>query len=341
MRTTDFDFYLPEELIAQYPTKNRTESRLLYVNNQSDRFQDDFFKNLCNFFKPNDLLLFNDTRVIKARLFGHKLSGGKLELMVERVLSESRFLALIKSSKAPKAGTKILIAGEIFAEILGREADLFLVEVQHALPVLDLLEKFGQLPLPPYITHSADEADESRYQTVYAKVPGAVAAPTAGLHFDEDLLEKLKEHGVNIAQVTLHVGAGTFQPVRVDNIAEHKMHSELYSIPQSTVDAIQLCKASGGKVTAVGTTTLRALESGARSGQLVAGQGETDIFITPGYQFKVVERLITNFHLPKSTLLMLVSAFAGYDVMRKAYQHAIEQRYRFFSYGDAMLLEKA
>lgn len=341
MRTTDFDFYLPEALIAQFPTTERSASRLLYVDGKNKKLQDSQFKHLCDFFKPNDVMVFNDTRVIKARLFGNKLSGGKLELMVERVLSENRFLTLIKSSKSPKANTDILIADVIPAKVLGREGDLFLVEVEHAITVLDLLEEYGYLPLPPYIEHQADETDESRYQTVYAKVPGAVAAPTAGLHFDDAMFEALKQHGVHIAHITLHVGAGTFQPVRVEEIAEHKMHSEVYSIPQATVDAILQCKALGGRVTAVGTTSLRALESAARSGELMAGQGETDIFITPGYTFKVVERLITNFHLPKSTLLMLVSAFAGYDQIMQAYAHAIEERYRFFSYGDAMLLEKA
>lgn len=339
MRTTDFDFYLPEKLIAQFPNPDRSASRLLYVDGKREILKDDMFKNLCQYFKPNDVLVFNDTRVIKARLFGNKISGGKIELMVERVLSNHRFLALIKSSKSPKPDTDILIANSISAKVIGREQDLFLVEVNHDMSILELLEQYGQLPLPPYIAHDADETDETRYQTVYAKVPGAVAAPTAGLHFDEAMLSALKAHGVTIAHITLHVGAGTFQPVRVDNIAEHKMHSELYEIPQSTVDAIKHCQAQGGKVTAVGTTSLRALESAARGDCLMAGQGETDIFITPGYAFKVVERLITNFHLPKSTLLMLVSAFAGYDTIKQAYAHAINEEYRFFSYGDAMLLE--
>ena len=250
-------------------------------------------------------------------------------------------LAHIRASKSPKAGTRLIFAHTFEAEVEARQDDLFLLRIDSTQPILDLLETYGALPLPPYITHAADEFDDERYQTVFAKDPGAVAAPTAGLHFDEDVIKGLIAQGVNVAYVTLHVGAGTFQPVRVDNISDHKMHSELYSVPAETLALIQAAKAAGKKVTAIGTTALRALESASRSGALVAGNGETDIFITPGYQFKVVDRLLTNFHLPKSTLLMLVSAFAGLENIQKAYQHAIAQKYRFFSYGDVMLIERS
>jgi S-adenosylmethionine:tRNA ribosyltransferase-isomerase len=341
MRTQDFDFHLPEELIAQFPTSERSASRLLRLDGKSGVVGDHLFRGLPDFLQANDLLIFNDTRVIKARLFGHKLSGGAVELLIERVLDQHRALTHVRASRAPKPGSRLRLADAVEAEVLARQDDLFLLQFHTATPLLELLERHGSLPLPPYIAHDPNSADEERYQTVYAREPGAVAAPTAGLHFDAAMLERLRQHGIHIAYVTLHVGAGTFQPVRVDSIVEHKMHSELYSIPQQTVAAVNQARQQGGKITAIGTTALRALESAAREGELVAGSGETDIFITPGYQFKIVERLLTNFHLPRSTLLMLVSAFAGLDHIQHAYRHAVEQRYRFFSYGDAMLIERA
>ncbi len=340
MHISDFDFDLPAELIAQFPTEQRNASRLLRLDGASGALQDSWFRQLPDFLQAGDLLVFNDTRVIKARFTGQKPSGGKLEVLVERVLDTHQVLAHIRASHAPKPASRIILADAFEAEVVERREGLFLLRFISETPVLDLLERHGTLPLPPYITHAADAADEQRYQTVYARASGAVAAPTAGLHFDAAMLELLRQGGVGIAYVTLHVGAGTFQPVRVDKIAEHKMHSELYSVPEETVRLIQQTRQKAGKITAVGTTALRALESAARKRKVEAGSGETAIFITPGYRFQVVERLLTNFHLPKSTLLMLVSAFAGPDHIRMAYQHAIEQRYRFFSYGDAMLIER-
>jgi len=308
------------------------------------------FRDILRLLAPGDLLVVNDTRVIKARLHGRKDSGGEIEVLVERVLDAHRALAQVRASKPLKVGRKVILAGKVEAEVLGRHGEFF--ELRFApfalgvgrgeASVLDVLAAHGEVPLPPYITHQALDEDEGRYQTVYAKVPGAVAAPTAGLHFDEALLAALRGRGVELASVTLHVGAGTFQPVRVDDVSRHVMHSEWYSIPQATVDAIARTREKNARVVAVGTTALRALESAAASGQvgLAAGTGETRLFIVPGYRFRVVDRLVTNFHLPRSTLLMLVSAFAGADNIRRAYAHAVAQRYRFFSYGDAMLLEK-
>lgn len=340
MRTSDFDFDLPEALIAQFPAAQRTASRLLRLNGNNGALQDTLFADLPQFLNHGDLLVFNDTRVIKARLLGQKDSGGKVEVLVERVLDPQRALAHVRASKSPKPGTRLWLAEAVEVEVLGRQDDLFELHFLGDAPLFDLLERHGSLPLPPYITHNPDSADDERYQTVYARQPGAVAAPTAGLHFDQPLMQRLQEMGVQTAFVTLHVGAGTFQPVRVEDPAEHVMHSEWYDMPQATVDLIQATRQRGGKVTAVGTTALRALESAARSGELVAGSGDTDIFITPGYRFRVVERLLTNFHLPRTTLIMLVSAFAGTEHIRHAYQHAITQKYRFFSYGDAMLIER-
>lgn len=340
MRTEDFDFFLPEELIAQFPAAERDGSRLLRLDGNSGVIADRQFRELPQFLNKGDLLIFNDTRVIKARLQGHKESGGSIELLIERPLDTHRALAHIRASRSPKPGSRIFIGDGVPALVIERQDDLFLIEVEHATPLLDLLDQYGALPLPPYITHAADAQDDERYQTVYAKTPGAVAAPTAGLHFNQAMLDRLQAAGIQIAYVTLHVGAGTFQPVRVDDIHEHRMHSEIYTVPPATVDLIHATRASGHKITAVGTTAMRALESAARTGSLVAGSGETDIFITPGYRFQVVERLLTNFHLPKSTLMMLVSAFAGVENIRAAYAHAIASRYRFFSYGDAMLLER-
>jgi S-adenosylmethionine:tRNA ribosyltransferase-isomerase len=338
MRLSDFDYPLPPELIAQFPAAERAASRLLHVDGAA--LADRLFTELPDFLKAGDVLVFNDTRVIKARLFGRKASGGQVEVLVERLLNDNEALAFVRASKTPRAGSRIVINDDVEFEVLGRQDDLFHVRCHAGASLLQMLEQYGSLPLPPYITHAPDQTDETRYQTVYAKQLGAVAAPTAGLHFDEAMLARLDAMGVVRATVTLHVGAGTFQPVRVENIAEHKMHSERFSIPDATVQAIRKARAGGGRVMAVGTTSLRALESAARDGELLAGEGDTNLFITPGYQFKVVERLLTNFHLPKSTLLMLVSAFGGYDNLRAAYAHAVAQRYRFFSYGDAMLIER-
>ncbi len=340
MKTSDFDFELPPELIAQFPTQERSQSRLLHLDGASGVLADGRFSDLPQFLKPGDVLVFNDTRVIKARLFGVKDSGGKLEVLVERVLDEHHALAHIRASHAPKPGSGLLLAGEIAAAVEERQGELYRLRFAGETPLLELLERHGSLPLPPYIAHAPEALDESRYQTVYARQPGAVAAPTAGLHFDAAMLETLENMGVKTAYVTLHVGAGTFQPVRVEEIAEHHMHSEWYTVPQRTVDLIRLAGAEGGRVMAVGTTSLRALESAAAGGELEAGCGETNIFIFPGYRFKVVERLLTNFHLPKSTLMMLVSAFGGMENIRRAYRRAVENRYRFFSYGDAMLIER-
>jgi S-adenosylmethionine:tRNA ribosyltransferase-isomerase len=340
MKTQDFDFYLPAHLIAQHPAPERTASRMLCLNGITGNVTDKMFLDFPDACNAGDLLILNDTRVIKARLFGQKHSGGNVEVLIERVINQHVAYAHVRASRSPKIGSRMRLSDAFDVEVTARHDDLFELHFLSDISVFDLLEQHGALPLPPYITHSATDDDEERYQTVFAKNLGAVAAPTAGLHFNEALLEELQQKGVKIAYVTLHVGAGTFQPVRVDNIAEHKMHSELFSIPQSTVDSIHKTRLSGGRVTAIGTTALRALESAAQQGELKAGDGDTDIFITPGYQFKVVDRLFTNFHLPKSTLLMLVSAFAGIDNIKKAYAHAIEKEYRFFSYGDAMLIEK-
>ena len=337
MKVADFNFDLPEELIAQLPPTVRGGSRLLQVDAQGT-LADRWFRDLPTLLRANDLLVMNDTRVIKARLFALKESGGKLELLVERVTHDCEALAFIRASHAPKPGSRIRLADDTMVNVVARQDDL--TQLRFPRPVLDVLDQLGQLPLPPYIEHTPTAEDEARYQTVYANEPGSVAAPTAGLHFDDAMLDTLKQQGVRIAHVTLHVGAGTFQPVRTDNIADHKMHSERYTIPQATVDAINETRARGGRVVAVGTTSLRTLEAAAQSGPLAAGASETDIFITPGYTFNGVDVLITNFHLPKSTLLMLVSAFSGMEAIRAAYAHAIAERYRFFSYGDAMFLEK-
>jgi S-adenosylmethionine:tRNA ribosyltransferase-isomerase len=331
---SDFDFDLPPERIAQLPLPNRSASRLLHVD--GDLLIDRHFADIVDQLAPGDLLVMNDTRVLKARFFGVKETGGNVEVLVERVLDNRTVLAQVRASKSPKPGNKIRLA-DAFNVTAGERAGEFFTLTFDG-DVFDLIEAHGRLPLPPYIEHDADEFDETRYQTVYSREPGAVAAPTAGLHFDDALLAQLKAKGVDFAYVTLHVGAGTFQPVRVEVLADHKMHTEWYTVPQATVDAVRAARAAGKNVVAVGTTSLRALESASQSGQLEAGSADTALFITPGYTFKTVTRLITNFHLPKSTLLMLVSAFAGYDQIKRAYAHAIASQYRFFSYGDAMLL---
>jgi S-adenosylmethionine:tRNA ribosyltransferase-isomerase len=335
----DFDFELPPALIAQHPTRERSASRLL--DGRGRLPADLIFRDLPGLLQAGDLLVFNDTRVIKARLFGEKPSGGAVQALVERVLPGHEVLAHLRASKSPKAGSRVRFAEAFDAEVLGRAgADEALFHLRFPADPFVLLEQYGHVPLPPYITHDAAAEDEARYQTVFAARPGAVAAPTAALHFDEALLQALRDRGIGRAAVTLHVGAGTFQPVRTENLAEHRMHAEWFEVGATTVQAIEATRAAGGRIVAVGTTTLRALESAARDGTLRAGAAETDIFITPGFEFKVVDQLVTNFHLPRSTLMMLVSAFAGHDQVRALYRHAVEARYRFFSYGDAMLLSR-
>lgn len=359
LTVADFDYELPAELIAQTPAPTRTASRLLHVDAAGQR-HDRQFTDLLSLLRPNDLLVFNDTRVIKARLFGQKTTGGKVEVLIERITAVDGALAHIRSSKSPTTGSVLRLAQAFNAQVLGRENDLFILKFEQ--PILELLEQFGATPLPPYITHQPDDADDDRYQTIYAREPGAVAAPTAGLHFDQTLFEQLDGAGIKRAFVTLHVGAGTFQPVRVNTIAEHIMHAERYTVPQQTIEAIAHARALGGRVIAVGTTSVRSLEAAAQDNPHLAAKyltrhpltrapaehsraptaqsGDTRLFITPGADYQVVDAMVTNFHLPQSTLLMLVAAFIGLDQMRYAYQHAIEQRYRFFSYGDAMFLER-
>lgn len=338
MNIADFDFSLPDALIAQHPPEVRGSSRLLAALPDMP-LADKVFADVLDYMAAGDVLVFNNTKVMKARLFGQKASGGKIEALIERVLDEHTALAHVRSSKSPKPGTVLEFEGGVRAVMVERAEELFCLRFEDTRTVYEILEQTGRLPLPPYIERAADDHDDSRYQTVYAKHQGAVAAPTAGLHFTDELLAAVRAKGVETAEVTLHVGAGTFQPVRVDNIAEHKMHSEWFDVPAETVAKIEAAQARGNKVWAVGTTSMRALESAAReTGRLKEGRGDTDIFITPGYRFRVVDRLITNFHLPKSTLLMLVSAFSGMAHIRAVYAHAVAQEYRFFSYGDAMVL---
>lgn len=333
---SDFDFDLPAELIAQTPLAERSASRLLHV--MPGQCIDRRFTDIAELLQAGDLLVFNDTRVLKARFFGVKASGGRVEVLIERVLDERSALAQVRASKPPQPGSTIRLADAFDVTVGERAGEFYTLHFPD--DVFTLIERHGRLPLPPYIEHAADATDEERYQTVYGTQPGAVAAPTAGLHFDEPLLARLREKGIRTAFITLHVGAGTFQPVRAENLAEHRMHSEWYTISEGTVEAVRAAQAAGRDVIAVGTTSLRALESASQSGMLQAGASDTALFITPGYRFRTVSRLITNFHLPKSTLMMLVSAFAGYDRIRSSYAHAIAQRYRFFSYGDAMLLTR-
>ena len=340
MKKSDFNYHLPEALIAQQPLSERTASRLLCLNRETGDTLDRQFNDLLDFIEPEDLLVFNDTRVIPARLFGTKTTGGKIEILIERILDEQHALAHIRSSKSPKAGARIELDNGYFCEVEGRENDLFQLRFDNKKPLLEILAEIGHIPLPPYIERADDENDFTRYQTVFGKNLGAVAAPTAGLHFDETMLEKIHAKGIQTAFVTLHVGSGTFQPVRVENLSEHIMHKEFFAVPQETVDAVNETKKRGGRVIAIGTTAVRALESASRSGVLHAGFGDTDLFITPGYEFKSVDAMLTNFHLPESTLLMLVSAFSRYEFVMQAYRHAIEQKYRFFSYGDAMWVSR-
>jgi len=342
MQKKDFSFTLPDSLIAQKPCEQRTQSRLLSLSRHSGEIVDRQFTDLLNLLKPGDLLLMNNTRVIPARLYGKKTSGGAVEVLIESLQGENKARAFIKASKSPKPGSHIIFTSEISAEVTTKEGGLFELVFSGNKNLLAILDELGEIPLPPYMHREADDADKARYQTVYASSPGAVAAPTAGLHFDRNLLDRIGDKGVRCEYVTLHVGAGTFQPIRVENILEHKMHSEYIEIDQSTCDAVNQTRKNGGRVIAVGTTVVRVIESasniGKFSGELKPYQGETDIFIYPGYKFNIIDGLVTNFHLPESTLLMLVSAFAGKESIIKAYQHAIEQKYRFYSYGDAMFI---
>ncbi|MEM7209542.1 MAG: tRNA preQ1(34) S-adenosylmethionine ribosyltransferase-isomerase QueA [Pseudomonadota bacterium] len=340
MRTADFDFDLPGELIAQIPLSRRSDSRLLVCDAQAGSIVDSQFAALYEQMCDGDLLVLNDTRVIPARVEAvKKTTGGRVEILVERVRDDQNMLCHVRASKSPKPGTVLSVGDEIDIEVTGREADLFCLQlISGAANLDDLLNTHGAMPLPPYIEREANETDDERYQTVYAQTPGAVAAPTAGLHFDDDVLHKLSEAGVETAFVTLHVGAGTFQPVRVEDPLDHTMHSEWINVDQTVCDKITQTRARGGRVIAVGTTVVRSLESAAAGGELEPFSGDTSIFITPGYRFRCIDALITNFHLPKSTLMMLVSAFGGREFMLRAYQHAIDARYRFFSYGDSMMI---
>lgn len=340
MRLSDFDYQLPVELIADYPSRERSHSRLLHVL-EPNNFSELFFYDLPSLLNPNDLLIFNDTKVIPARFFAEKSSGGKVEILIERVLENNHALVQIGANRSPKIGSTIYATANHTFQIIAKKDHYFLIEAQSPKDFLSILHEIGEIPLPPYIKRHLDETDNARYQTIYAKNPGAVAAPTAGLHFDEPLKAELDAKGITQAFVTLHVGAGTFKPVKHEEISAHRMHSEWFAMPDDTVKKINQAKTQGGRIIAVGTTTLRVLESIAKNNkEITACQGQTDLFITPGFNFRCVDALITNFHLPKSTLLILVSAFAGMDTIRNAYAFAIKQRYRFYSYGDAMLLTR-
>ena len=338
MNVSDFHFDLPDELIARYPLPERSASRLLCLDGLTGETSHRQFRDLIDLLQPGDLLVFNDTRVIPARLFGHKETGGQVEVLTERVTGEQSLLAHVRASKSPKPGQAILLEDGSALRVTGRQDALFELNYEGPEPVLDMLERQGHMPLPPYVDRPDESTDRERYQTVYAREAGAVAAPTAGLHFDDGMFSALVEKGVDTAFVTLHVGAGTFQPVRVDNIEDHQMHSEVARVPEETVAAVNRARQRGGRVVAVGTTAVRSLESASRGGQLRPFHGETDIFIYPGYRFQTIDALITNFHLPESTLIMLVSAFAGYQPVMSAYREAVQERYRFFSYGDAMFI---
>jgi S-adenosylmethionine:tRNA ribosyltransferase-isomerase len=338
MRTNEFDFDLPKRLIAQHPPAQRGASRLLHV--RGGTLEDRQFSDLPQLVREHDVLVFNDTRVLKARLLGVKDSGGQVEVLIERLLDAHHALAQVRASHSPKPESRMLLAEVLPVTVLGQEGEFYKLRFDSPQEIEELLDRYGQVPLPPYITHAAAAEDEERYQTVFAQRPGAVAAPTAGLHFDEAMLASLQARGAKITYVTLHVGAATFQPVRTENVQEHVMHSECYTIPQVTVDAIREARDKGGRVIAIGTTSLRALESAVKHGTLQAGEKETRLFITPGYRFQVVDVLLTNFHLPRSTLLMLVCAFGGMRQILAAYRNAVKREYRFFSYGDAMLVER-
>lgn len=344
MKLSDFSFTLPEHLIAKYPTENRAASRLLQLDGKTGNIKHSMFADMLALVEEGDLLVFNNTRVIPARLLGKKETGGQVEVLIERITDEHTALAHVRASKAPKPGTKLVLEDKVNVTVEGRDDALFKLRFDHQENVLTLLEQYGHMPLPPYIDRPDEQTDKERYQTVYNEKPGAVAAPTAGLHFDDDILAALKAKGVNLAFVTLHVGAGTFQPVRVDNIHEHKMHAEYAEVPQEVVDAVLATKANGKRVIAVGTTSVRSLESAAQAAEdemIAPFYSDTEIFIYPGFNFKVIDAMFTNFHLPESTLMMLISAFAGRDNVMQAYAEAIDKSYRFFSYGDSMFIEKA
>lgn len=338
MQLSDFHYDLPEALIAQQPSARRGDSRLLYLPANVGAACDRQFRDLTDLLRPGDLMVFNDTRVLPARMHGAKESGGRVEVLVERLVSEDRALAHIRASKSPKTGSRILI-GDTWLLMEGREDEFFRLKTESG-SFAELMQAHGHMPLPPYIRRPDEQLDQERYQTVFGERPGAVAAPTAGLHFDQEMLDRLAGMGVDTARVTLHVGAGTFQPVRVQDLDQHEMHSEWLELAQNVVEAVSAARARGGRVVAVGTTSVRCLETAAAAGQLAPYRGDTRLFIRPGYEFRVTDALLTNFHLPESTLLMLVSAFAGYERTMSAYRHAVEAGYRFFSYGDAMFLER-
>lgn len=338
MKRQDFNFELPSELIAQYPSEQRTESRLLVYEKQKQLISHQKFPDLLAYLNPNDLLVMNNTKVMKARLFGQKQSGGKVEILVERVLTGNQFIAHIRANKSPKADTVIELDADTSIVVTGRKENLFHCEMLGEESVLSVLDRLGHMPLPPYIDRDDESFDETRYQTVYAEKLGAIAAPTAGLHFDETLLAEIDARGIERAYITLHVGAGTFQPVKVDNIEEHPMHSEYLEVEKDLIEKVKATKAAGGRVIAIGTTVVRSLETIGNKPDLKPFCGETDIFIYPGYEFTLVDGMVTNFHLPESTLFMLISAFVGTDEAKRMYQEAVDDRYRFFSYGDACLL---
>lgn len=338
MQLSDFHYNLPSEFIARYPLEKRSASRLLCLNSRTGEVVHRQFTDLLDLISPNDLLVFNNTRVIAARLMGQKESGGKIEMLVERVLDEHRVLAHVRASKSPKPKSILLFDNTIRFEVLGRQDDLFELRCEDQRSVLELIESIGQIPLPPYFQRAPEESDKERYQTIYAEHKGSVAAPTAGLHFDDEMMNRIREKGIDIGFVTLHVGAGTFAPVRVDDIQNHHMHAEYLVVSEELCEQVRQTKERGGRVIAVGTTSARSLETASRSGSIVPFNDDTTIFIYPGYEFKCVDALLTNLHLPASTLLMLVSALAGYDNIMRAYQEAVAEKYRFFSYGDAMFI---
>ncbi len=338
LKKSDFDFDLPRELIAQKPLPERSASRLMCLDAAARRWEDRAFRDLPRLLQPGDLLVFNDTRVLPARLFGHKPTGGAVEILIERLTGEHEARAQLRASKKPGIGGRVVLDGGVEVEVLGRDGEFFRLRFDVDEPLETLLSRIGHVPLPPYIEREDDSSDRERYQTIFARHAGAVAAPTAGLHFDQPLLQALRERGVDTGYVTLHVGAGTFQPMRAERVEDHHMHREWLSVGVDLVARIRRTREAGGRVIAVGTTVVRSLESAASGGELAPFSGETDIFIYPGYRFRVIDGLVTNFHLPQSTLLMLVSALAGRDLILAAYRHAVEERYRFFSYGDAMLI---
>ena len=341
MLIEEFDFDQPHHLIAQAPLQKRDSSRLLVLNKNTKLFSDKKFVDFVDLLNTNDLLIFNDTRVIKARLFGKKITGGKVEIMIERILNNHHALAHLKTSKKIFDGTIFEVNEDVSVKVVRKENDLFYIEFDSNLSSYDILEKYGHIPLPPYIERSADKSDENRYQTIYAKESGAVAAPTAGLHFTDEIFKALNDKKIKYTFLTLHVGAGTFQPVRENDLDHHQMHSESFNVPDKTIQMIDDAKSKNGRIIAIGTTVLRALESKFSEETIQSGFKETSIFIKPGYTFKIVDALLTNFHLPKSTLFILVSAFSGSDTMKKLYQHAIKNEYRFFSYGDATFIERS